>query len=73
MYTKTTRLTRGCLFFGGELGIRTLGEFPHTAFRDFRVKWNVVELKGTKWYQVELKNPTKTTGFITETLKSLEK
>ena len=39
-------------FSGGELGIRTLGEFPHTAFRAFGIKWNVVELNGTKWYRV---------------------
>jgi len=58
---------------GGELGIRTLGEFPHTAFRAFGVKWNVVESSGIKWYQVELKNPTKTTEFIHKMLKILEK
>ncbi len=53
---KLQRLAIIQLFHGGELGIRTLGEFPHTAFRAFGVKWNVVESNGTKW---NLKTPQK--------------
>ncbi len=51
-WIKKYQVERLGIFFGGELGIRTLGEFPHTAFR-------VLHLRPLGQLSVYVENNTK--------------
>ena len=52
-----------CTFSGGELGIRTLGEFPHTAFRVFSSLGQYRSIHDIFWLFCPLKNGVKW-GFL---------